>query len=194
MKPKAIVKLVSEQSPEPVPSHGGPAVLTRWVLSIEDVILGQEHCRHKWSTDRVKYTRIDYAPRNLVDLLNRLCEKFDPPDASPAGVGVETPPPSSHAVGSEDGPCPYRKGDFLKCVKPTNFHRLGEIVLVKDTCARFAHDNRPYWVVLAGKTGHYWWGSFEKASPDEVAAALHPSPQPRAAVSAALKGDENGKT
>lgn len=90
MKPKATVKLRSEQSPEPVPSHGGSAVLTSWVLSIEDVVLGQEYCRHKWCADREKYTRIDYAPRNLVDLFNRLCAAFDAPE--------DAPPPSSHVA------------------------------------------------------------------------------------------------
>jgi len=102
MKPKATVRLWSEQSPEPLPSFLGKVFSTVWTLSIEGVVIGQEDERRRWCEDRDKYTRIEYAPGNLVDLFNQLCEKFDPPDASPAGVGVETTPPQQNVMaGSE---------------------------------------------------------------------------------------------
>jgi len=85
-KPRASVRLVSEQSPEPVPSHGGDAVGTSWTLSVEGVVIDQSYDRRRWCADRAKYAKIEYAPRNMVDLFNRLCAAFDAPDASPAEI------------------------------------------------------------------------------------------------------------
>lgn len=90
-KPKAHVKLWAEQSKEPVNSHGGPAVATYWTLAIDGVILGREFDRRYWCIDREKFTKIEYAPRNLLDLFNSLREVFDAPD-DPA-----TTPPASEA-------------------------------------------------------------------------------------------------
>lgn len=79
MKPQASIKLRSEQSPEPVPSHGGPAVMTIWELTVEDVRIGYEIMRHKWCDDRQKYASIEHAPRNLFDTFKALCERLEEP-------------------------------------------------------------------------------------------------------------------
>lgn len=84
-KPRASVKLVSEQSPEPVASHGGPAVLTYWELTVEGVVVAKDYLRQRWCADRAKYAKIEHAPRNMVDMFHLLCAAFDPPDAEPGG-------------------------------------------------------------------------------------------------------------
>lgn len=95
MKPRAKVTLRSEQSPEPVNTHGGLAVATYWYLEIEGVEIGREFDRRHWTHDREKYVRIEYAPRNLKGLFDKLCEKFDPvveaqePEAKISGRTLE---------------------------------------------------------------------------------------------------------
>lgn len=76
--PAAVVRLWSEQSPEPVPSHGGNAVATYWHLEVAGVEIGYESDRRHWSADREKYAKIEYAPRNLVALFEALTEALKP--------------------------------------------------------------------------------------------------------------------
>lgn len=65
---------------------------------------------------------------------------------------------------------PFKRGDFLKVVLPTNFHTVGEIVFVDDTDW--------YGVILRGKPGHYHSDSFKKADHEDIAAAFATNPNP----------------
>lgn len=89
----------------------------------------------------------------------------------PAGPSSKETAVETHRL-SEDGPCPYRKGDVLVCDRDMNFHYVGEVVVVAGTDKRYAGDAEPFWVCLTGKPGHYDWQSFRKATADEIAKAL----------------------
>lgn len=73
--PSTDVRLWSEQSPEPVPSHGGPAVSTTWYLSVEGVTIATENDRRRWPTDpkvRDDLKKIINAPLQMVALFEQL--------------------------------------------------------------------------------------------------------------------------
>lgn len=70
--------------------------------------------------------------------------------------------------------CPWNVGDILACIAPTNFHEIGEVVVIEGLDLRYRGDRRPYWVRLYGKPGHYGWQSFRKATVEEIGGALRP--------------------
>lgn len=89
-KPRASVRLWSEQSPYLVPSHCGAAVMTFWYLEVEGVRIGYEHFRRKWTDDRHKYTEYEHAPPELKTKFEALCAAFDGPgETVPPGSNVE---------------------------------------------------------------------------------------------------------
>jgi hypothetical protein len=77
-EPCASVRLWSEQSPEPAPSHGGDVSMTWWRLEVQGVLLMTEIERHRWSQDRNKYTTYDHAPARMRELFEQLSEALKP--------------------------------------------------------------------------------------------------------------------
>lgn len=74
--PKATVRLWSEQSNEPVHTHGGLASATYWYLAVEGVTIMRDSGRHRWCPDREKYTRIEHAPSNMREIFEKLSAAF----------------------------------------------------------------------------------------------------------------------